>query len=296
MSEQKLDAVVPLTLADFERFRLLQRTLDTFMGALNTCWVVTADRDYAELCRRIGGDRYRVLSESELLPELRLFPQVKGWYRQQLIKLAIAERVVSDFYITFDADVLCVRPVHYADLIQAGRAPCFAHPTDVFPEWYRGSEKVLGMRRSGVYHNVTPAILSRAGVLQLQEYLGKRAQAVQLPWRATEALYYLSRLLPGSTPAWRLYLLRALPWTEYSLYYTYLESSGLFDRYHAWSKRCCYAIDDSVWTRDQFEEWDARRCFTSTDYFFCVVQSRTGIAPQAVLDKIEPFLSAGALR
>ena len=36
---------------------------------------------------------------------------MRGWLTQQIVKLAMAERVESDFYLTLDADVICTRTV-----------------------------------------------------------------------------------------------------------------------------------------------------------------------------------------
>jgi hypothetical protein len=295
MLAQKIDAVLPLVISDYERFCVQQTTLEAFMKPLGTCWVVTTDRDYKTLSARIGGGRYQVLPESELVPEMRFFPKVKGWYRQQLIKLAIADWVATDFYLTLDADVLCTRLVQYQDLVRENRAPCFAHPDDRFPEWYANSERVLDMHRSGIYHNVTPCVLSKAGVISLQGYLAKRAEEVKLPFHTSEVFYHLLHRLPSFQMAWRVFLLRTLPWTEYSLYYTYLENVALFDLYHFWTKNCIYSVEESIWSVGQFADWDPRRVFSDMNkYCFCVVQSRTGIAASEVAARIAPFLGTCA--
>src|SRR5690606_42105927 len=70
-----------------------------------------------------------LLSEDALVPELREH-RARGWYRQQLIKLAIAERVASDYYLTFDADVVATRPITIERLLPGGRAPCTLLPGD----------------------------------------------------------------------------------------------------------------------------------------------------------------------
>jgi len=56
-----------------------------------------------------------------LIPETK-FLKIQGWYLQQLIKLAIAEHIKTDFYLTLDADVICVKPVYFSDLVKDGCA------------------------------------------------------------------------------------------------------------------------------------------------------------------------------
>ncbi|MEO1230548.1 MAG: DUF6492 family protein [Myxococcota bacterium] len=55
------------------------------------------------------------LPEPELAPELET-SRARGWFKQQLVKLAIHERIESAFYLTFDADVVATRPVAPKDL------------------------------------------------------------------------------------------------------------------------------------------------------------------------------------
>jgi Family of unknown function (DUF6492) len=56
-------------------------------------------------------------------------------------------------------------------------------------------------------HGVTPAILSREATILLQDYLTTRARMLRLDARSN----------------WRTFLVLSIPWTEYALYYTFLE-------------------------------------------------------------------------
>ena len=304
----KLDAVIPLLKRDLDRFWILDRSLRQNFRDLNTCWVVTPDREFPEMKSKIPADMYRVIPESKLLPEMAIYRKVYrllyywiplarkilrgrfdayGWFIQQLVKMAIAERVQTDFYLTLDADVVCVKPVGYEDLVQDGRAIVNVRDEDVHPEWYKGAERVLGLNRSGLTHGVTPALFSRPAMLQLHDFLRGRVH------RVLRRLGSLCR--PGSTWRsalcdWRGYLLRNTPWTEYTLYHTFLEHAGLFDTYHV--RRGGDAIYDntlSVWQPDEFEALDLDRLLRG-QAFFLVVQSNTGIPAAAVWKKLEAVL------
>ena len=73
------------------------------------------------------------------------------------------------------------------------------------------------------------------------------------------------------------------PWTEYALYYTFLESTGLADRYHRVLATCIYAIEGSLWYAENFDGWDPSATFVKPGVpYFLVVQSNTGIAPERV--------------
>ncbi len=310
---QQLEAVLPLRLVDYPRFWILEKSLDRFCRHLiQRCWIVTPDRDFEELRSQIKDSMFTVISESALVPEFKIFTATGGWFRQQVIKLAIAAKVETDFYLTFDADVICVQPTQYTDLIKSNRAVCYIDPSvkAKFSEWYEWAERVLQLRPTERCHNLTPTILSREAVLLLQEHLSRLSleQLRRLPklsWQKRDLKLLGSQLLAAILPkdgetyrlitSWKAYLLRNLPWTEYGLYYSFLEAQGLFDKYHVETEHCIYSIKDSVWYSDRttFPDWDAAKCFTGDrNYHFCIVQSNTKIDPQAIWQKVGPFLAA----
>lgn len=295
-----IDAVLPLTAGDVERARILLRSLERFFVDLGTCWVVAPDADLDVIRTAVHDRRCRVVAESAVIPELgfynwmrrtvgRSHAPVPGWHVQQLVKLAIADRIDSPFYLTLDADVICTRTVRFADLIQDGRAIADRHPHDIHAQWYGWAERVLGRRRSGWTHGVTPALLSRAAVLLLQRCLEGRVHPV---------LRGLARLMPRSSlPAailagWRSYLLRNLPWTEYALYNTFLEATGRYTDYHIDGGRT-RLYGNSVWQKDQFPSWDPGKSFLGDrTFFFSVVQSNGGPSAEEVWNKVRAYLDA----
>lgn len=214
-----------------------------------------ADVTDFEFCLRDFADvlDIRMLPEQRLVPELRLAPRLRGWYRQQLVKLAIYERVQSELYLTLDADVICTKHVRAEQLAPDGRGPCHVIERDLHPDWYRGSEAVLGLSgpRRGVLHNVTPAILHRRGVAELAEYLEERARrgAAASGVRGLKqrlVLWRARRCGAQAFAGWRLLLAGGAPWTEYALYYTFLEATGSFERFHRYHPVCIYDIERST--------------------------------------------------
>lgn len=295
----RLDAVLPLTETDVERAQILFRSLDAFFEPLATCHVVVPDDEVALVRPRLPGDRYVVVPESDVVPEIGWFrstarsrgrlrivgPPMHGWFVQQLVKLALAERVRTPFYLTLDADVVCVRPTRYSDLVPDGRALVQTTPPN-HPEWNDDAERVLGLPRSGRQHAVTPALLSREAVSALARHLGDRVDP-----RMRELALWLPRGRARQIVAsWRSYLLRNLPWTEYAVYGTFLEATGLFDRYHVLGgENAIYG--NAVWMESQFDEWDAAATFNGSEGFcFSVVQSATRIPPERVWAKVQPHL------
>jgi hypothetical protein len=254
----RLDAVLPLTAADAARAQILFRSLDRFFEPLGTLWVVAPDDDLRSL-RRIVPTRATLLADNDVVPELGP-SRPHGWFVQQLVKLAICDRVETPFYLTLDADVICVRPTRHDDLVRGGRA--IAQVTKPHhPEWNDDAERVLDLPRCPHQHGVTPAVLSRAGALGLASYLGH---------------------------AWRARLLRELPWTEYALYHTFLEGVGTWDELHVRGRRNAI-YGNCVWIESQWPSWHPH---AGGAYCFSVVQSATRVAPKAVWQRVAPFLGS----
>ena len=269
---REVDAVLPLVRADLPRARILFDSLEQHFEPLRRCFVVTPDDDVEHVAAAVPRERYEVVAESSIVPELPYFrsiaqlrarlrlvgPPFHGWFVQQLLKLAVAPRVRTRFYLTLDADVVCVRPTTYDDLVDDGRARVQTSPPN-HPEWNDDAERVLGLPRSGIQYAVTPALFAREGVRELARHLAAR----------------------DTRRRWRAYLLRNLPWTEYALYHTFLERTGRFDAYHVLAgEDAIYA--NGVWIESQFDEWDPN----GGDAPFTVVQSATRIAPGRVREKL----------
>jgi len=297
-----IDAVLPLVLKDAERAELLFDSLAANFTGLGRIWVVCPDSQYDEFRARYR-DRglpfeLRVESELRVVPEFALPLKLSGWFRQQLIKLAIFERIESDLYLTLDADVVCARPVTAEQLAGAGRGACFVLPQRDFDYWYERVDQVLRVRavRRGM-HNVTPALLHKGAMLELRRALeAKAARGEYSPGlRGLKQRWFLFRTRKRSEYApWRVYLAAARPWTEYALYYTFLEANGLFDRYHFYAPYCLYDIDRSLWvakSADLPDDWNPAPAFAGEGPpWFLVAQSNTGISAGAIRQKLEPLL------
>lgn len=290
----RLDAVLPLTLGDLPRAKILFRTLDELFEPLGTCHVVVPDRDVRAVARALPPGPYEPVPESQVVPEADWFwatarlraklhlvgPPIHGWFVQQLVKLAAYERVATPFYVTLDADVLCVRPTAYADLVRDGRALVQTAPPN-HPEWNDDAERVLRLPRSPRQYGVTPAVLARDAVGALARHLRDRVDP-----RLRRAATRLPAGSRGVVAGWRSHLLRSLPWTEYALYFTFLERTGLFDRYHVdGGDGAIYG--NAVWLESQFAAWEPEPRFA-----FSIVQSATRISPERVAEKVEPYLAA----
>ncbi len=284
MTGSSVDAVLPLRLADCDRFEILKRSLKRFFMDLGTCWVVTPDNEFEAIRSRIRDSEYSVVPQTSVVPELEHHKPISGWFVQQLLKMAVADRMSSDFYLALDADVICTRNVRSSDLIKGERALGMRYVGDTHRNWYEWASRVLGVPRSRWTHAVTPVLLNTQVVLALQGYLAQRDGSAPGP---------VSHFLPGNssqrkpTSNWRTYLLRNLPWTEYALYFTFLEALGIYEEFYTHGPIC----SNSVWDKRAFASWRAEESFVGQrTFFFTVVQSNTGVSVPDVWDRVRGYL------
>lgn len=212
--------------------------------------------------------RYQVLPESTLCPDLASVrhPQTgqpSGWHIQQLLKLAVAWRITTPFYLTLDSDILCCRPFHLGDLVRDGRALTGMESLDDYNRLYTpafareemavkaqrqiGSERMLGWQRGPLQRqrsfSETPVLLHTGQVRDLTRHLEQRHQ---LPWQTA--------------------LSRHLQWTEYTLYFGFLAMKGVLPAF------CDIADGNAVLNLDK-SAWQPRaryqhpRSYEITDLF-----------------------------
>lgn len=299
-----IDAVLPIIERDIGRARLLFESLAQNFRGLGTLWLICPDGSLDRMNELVASSRYgfelRVLRESRVVPEFALAPRLGGWYRQQLIKLAMFEHVQSELYLTLDADVVCTRPLDVNELCAGGRGACYVIQEDLRPHWYERVEKVLRLpARRGVMHNVTPALLHRAAMSELARHLNEKFERREFSsgWRGWKQRWQLlnSKFHPRAFAPWRQYLIGATPWTEYALYYSFLEATGRFEQYHQYTPHCIYDIPNSLWSASEpandLSKWDPSAAFVGAGPpWFLVVQSNTHVSVDAVRAKIEPLL------
>lgn len=294
----QLDAVLPLLPRDCERFELLARSLECYMADLGTLWVVVPHASVRDVQTQFRGVKLplQVIDESAWAPGLDDLP-LRGWYKQQLVKLTASSFVRSPFYLTLDADVICTRACGYADLILDGKARCHVMQQSDHRDWYEGAEAALGLaaNRRDVLHNVTPVVWSTEGVQKTVRHLNQRA--VRREWakgqRGLRQRVH-SWVRSNAAAPWMNYLAAATPWAEYALYFTYLEATDQFDRYHVESEACIYDVQRSLWKNTKtLEGWDPSPLFEGAGPpYFAVIQSNAELPVDELWQRLTPWFGA----
>jgi hypothetical protein len=282
-----MDAVLPLRLSgdyqehDLDRARMLLHSLEHFWTgpAPLRLIVIAPEQDVEAIRAALVPRRLRVVvvREALLLPALAELPEVRGWFRQMALKLAAHVLVDGPFFLTLDADLVCVRPLSATLLLPQGRALTDWESRNLHRPWWAGSAAALGLteaaeRLPGMA--VTPELLSTEVLRRLQ----------------------LALCPDGGAAGWMRLLRRPGLWSEYSLYTLFAERHGLLARFHhdhAWmqSGRQALRVRQSLWFAAHLHEWKPTAAFApGATGFFMVCQSSTRIPPRQIWDQLAPFI------
>jgi hypothetical protein len=283
---------------DLERSSLLIRSLGRFWeGELPFPLVVCVRRDerraIAEGLARHPRVAVELVDEVSLVPELIDYEPFDGWTKQMLLKLAYGRVARSDYYVTLDADVVCVRPISESVLLPGDRAVTEWEPKADHAEWWRESAALLrcpvdfAAQGLGVTPNLFSSELARGVLDELERLWGESAAALLLR-RAAEGL---AKRRGGE----------GRRWSEYSLYGLHGETGGGLSRFHLMPAEQEAAdvrlhVEFDLWKADReaFLRWSpAERLAESRRGFFLVCQSNIGqeIAPLAEVEaKLAPLI------
>ena len=293
-----IDAILPLKASgsydvdDLGRTKILLTSLSTFFddSLLKTLLIVSPAADLQAI-RQLAADwpqlPIEVMSEEALVPETASYPKLRGWRRQQLIKLAASRALGQPFCITFDADIFCTRPVTYEQLVPSGRALLQYEARSRHPKWWRSSARLLevdpavGDKDRGM--SITPAILSR----DILESLTAHLSTPRRSW--VEHLCQLHR--PTHPSNWTLRRLLRSKWTEYSLYYLHAAATGMLADYHV---ECgTQTVPQTLLGHEAhpFETWQPSFTFGQDNpALFCLVGSKSRTSPARVWEAVGPYL------
>lgn len=265
-----LEIVCPVSEGDAQRFAILWRSLLKFLRLDWRLLLITPDPGWvpASVARE---PRVRVHRDAEILPELAEVP-VHPWFVQQLLKLAVAPRMVRDAILVLDADCFAVRPITMDDFVSPdGRVHVSLGPEGSWRSWYEGAAAILGTAIPERQIQVTPFVFHR---VLLQSLHARILQLDARPWQ------WLARrtVEGGGTHSW----------TEYTLYHCWGEHLKLWETLHAEAPRWLYG--NCYWTPEQAEGWDARRSFDDPEFCFSVAQSNSGKPAEWVWSRVRPFL------
>jgi len=171
--------------------------------------------------------------------------------------------------------MFATRSFGYNDLIVDGKALIQTEPKSDHIDWWESSAKVLGLpvlpNTPGLC--VTPEILSKHACQELTLYISTKHQKT---WYEVLLSMYTTN------------------WTEYTLYWSYLEANGKVGNYHVSLPRpggLKVHSEQNIWLKSEYENFDFNRLFSEQNRgLFCTIQSNTGVTPQAIAKAVKPWL------
>jgi hypothetical protein len=266
-----IEAVLPLLSRDHDRFALLRLSLDRFWNG-GIIHVLIRPEDAECTARILGQDRrFRLVVQDSLLGGAR-YPALLGWWAQQILKLAAAGIVGTDFYLTLDADCLLVRNVGREMLVRKEHGLVEYGCPNHRVSWYAESSRMLGFANTAPAQNVsvTPFLLHTHTAAALIQHIADVARKREMA-------------------CWQQMLLNHRGWTEYTLYHVFATAAGLWAAHH--ELESSQLIGPSVWFKQDAETWDAGKAFEGErKFFFVVIQSNTGIDAEWTRARVMRYL------
>ena len=157
----KFSIVTPSYRNDFEQCKLLTESIEKFVPKDIEHYIIIPKEDL-ELFNTIKQERTRFLFQEDFMPKwlkplpftggkwfysFRTYP-VRGWIRQQMVKLGICEVIDSDYYIVIDSDCFFLKEFNPKNFIKDSKLPMYREPeeqlSEMFSTWNKISFKLLG--------------------------------------------------------------------------------------------------------------------------------------------------------
>ncbi|MBR9800818.1 hypothetical protein GYB59_03560 [bacterium] len=200
---------------------------------------------------------FHCIDEREIIGE----PKMAGWSKQQVIKVAMGQRLVRP-YLCLDADIICRREFGVNDVIQGGKFVMQYESKQTHRKWWEASSKFLNIpvdwdsRGMGVTPQILHPVVCRDLIAHIEATTGKS-------W--IDAL--------GQT---------RLRWTEYTMYYLVAQKYNHLDYWYCEGR----LSGNNLWRSTPNEVWQAWCLDRNAPGMFSVIQSNTGISPEAVREML----------
>jgi hypothetical protein len=233
----KISAVVPVAPWDLLPSKLLFKSLNKYFDpeSLDTVFIVYPDKPVMkELLESLDLKfNYSVINEEDIIPveDYGLFKKRKGWFRQQIVKMYISKRVKTEYYICLDSDNMCIKPTTYHDLIKNGKPGLNMESKDVHSYWWKQSQMVLKLADS----HFSVGMSSSTNIFITKEALGL-IDYIERIYKKSFSRALLNWFWTNS------YIFRR-QWTEYKLYWSYIEYRNKIDAYDPTNK----ILGKSIW-------------------------------------------------
>jgi hypothetical protein len=221
-----MTVVTPSYAPDIELLSCLRESMECLASTDLRHLVVVPARDLRLFRQRFDSPSCEVVSVDDVLPRTvralpivnawvnrhHPWPPLRGWIMQQLVKLAVADHLVTDAMLLADSDVAFVRPVS---------AETFIH--DGVVRFYRVPGAVDGrLPRHLTWHQVARELLGLPAVatLPVPDYI-----SAMNPWDRRVVMALRSRVEEVSGQAWAQAIGRRVHFSEFILYGVFVDEA-----------------------------------------------------------------------
>ena len=265
-NNSKITIAIPSIYKDIERLNNLLWSIHKFISKdfIDIIYIIVPDNDYNKFTKFTFFESEEItikekiifIRESELVPsnifstkKIFLLNNKNGWFKQQILKLAIAFIIKTKFYLILDSDCLFIKPLVFSDLLikKDNSIISILQEEEIYihDKWWKGSAKLLGITdsfldsiKTGI--GVTPQILSVDIVKELCNFIESKEQG---KWYS---ILWINRIQ----------IFPSIIWTEYTLYYLFSLRTGILQKYHILKKNSICNYNNSVWELHESFDWN----------------------------------------
>jgi len=282
---ETLEAMAPVRMGAGDPHRVAAR-LDLMLESLARRWsdpeplrlTLVATPDEKAAIAAIAGGRAGldlvVIDEREVIEH----PGVLGldpWFKQMCLKLGFAQLCRADAYLYLDDDVACVRPIGRETFVSGGQALSCWEPKSEHPGWWEGARGLLGRLDDSTAAwglSVTPNVFTRRIAAAIPDAVACAAGETPLDVMA---------MAGGDTYGC---------WAEQTVYTEAGEMTGDLGRLHAPCAGRRFHSDADLWSTDEIAGWSPEAALAASTTPFVTVQSRIGVSPEAIRERLAAFL------
>lgn len=318
--------ILPVKLSDpqldlIRLFEINLTSVDLFMTKvkIEEILIIASGEDL----EKIADSKHQLLDKLpiELLAEEEICPFLKypidtsngkgwqGWRVQQVLKMEAAKRVTTETYLILDDDIVATRELDSSDFFRSGRLAMtpISPRHDAHPKWLESSRNILKMpieeqSKGALVMNVTPQLIVTSEMNNLLAHVAQQ-------WRIDDPSKWLLNISnvhfqPTRSPMANKALKRIenlfskrlgeqatnrmANWTEYTLYWTFLQMNGVEWKYY--DPDPPHLSDTGIWTNSQANEldldiWIAKTFEQKHKHAFAVFSSKITSTDRSMLCK-----------
>ena len=287
LDDKRISIAIPSIYKDIFKLRNLLFSINKYVSndLIKIIFIIVPDNDLTIFTAfnffendTVLKTKISFIKESELIPPINAFGEKNyfffrnknGWFKQQILKLAISFQIKTKFYLILDSDCVFIKSFQFSDafLEKNNSILSYLQEEEIFvhDKWWKGSAKLLGITepflnslKTGI--GVTPQILSVEIIKELCHFIESKSEK--------EKWY---------TILWsnRIQIYPPMIWTEYTLYYLFAVRSGILNNYHIMKKNCIANYNESVWELHDSFEWNPTKSNMTSP--IVILQSNTNLS------------------